>query len=298
MKSGPIGSEECRPGRDAKARLEIIPPRTPRACSRAGTGARSGTGGGGGAERAAVAILLPASARRGLGPPSGERGSYLTSGRRWHRVRHAPLGSTARSWLGSVITSGSDPSGLLSCLPLPTRRLCMIRAAILIDGGYFLKRLPVVRRDIDTADPDAGVAPRSRLARTRGRRPRTKTPYPPVHEETSTLSALAPHHTPGESHQTVRETGVSPREQYTMCATRTRGVKPHPSIPGRIRRALRLVGWNVLFLVAGLALIGVVGETYFRLRAPFLEIDASYVWSPTVGGNIHPQLGGALDEQA
>lgn len=28
----------------------------------------------------------------------------------------------------------------------------MIKAAILIDGGYFLKRLPVVRRDIDTAD--------------------------------------------------------------------------------------------------------------------------------------------------
>ena len=31
----------------------------------------------------------------------------------------------------------------------------MIKAAILIDGGYFLKRLPVVRRDLDTADPDA-----------------------------------------------------------------------------------------------------------------------------------------------
>ena len=37
----------------------------------------------------------------------------------------------------------------------------------------------------------------------------------------------------------------------------------------KIRRALRLVGWNALFLVAGLALIGVVGEAYFRLRAPF-----------------------------
>ena len=33
----------------------------------------------------------------------------------------------------------------------------------------------------------------------------------------------------------------------------------------KIRRALRLVGWNVLFLVAGLALIGVIGEMYFRL---------------------------------
>ena len=59
-----------------------------------------------------------------------------------------------------------------------------------------------------------------------------------------------------------------------MSTTRTHGVKSHPSVPGRIRRALRLVGWNALFLVAGLALIGVVGEMYFRLRAPFLEIDA------------------------
>ena len=51
----------------------------------------------------------------------------------------------------------------------------------------------------------------------------------------------------------------------------------------KIRRALRLVGWNALFLVAGLALIGVVGETYFRLRAPFLESDNPYTWFPTVG---------------
>ena len=53
--------------------------------------------------------------------------------------------------------------------------------------------------------------------------------------------------------------------------------------PTTIRRALRLVGWNVLFLVAGLALIGVVGEMYFRLRAPFLENDAPRAWFPTVG---------------
>ena len=65
-------------------------------------------------------------------------------------------------------------------------------------------------------------------------------------------------------------------------------MKPHPSIPGRIRRALRLVGWNVLFLVAGLALIGVVGEAYFRLRAPFMESDIPYAWFPTVGGIFKP----------
>ena len=66
-----------------------------------------------------------------------------------------------------------------------------------------------------------------------------------------------------------------------MSDTRTRGVKPH-------RRAWRLVAWNALFLLAGLALIGVVGEMYFRLRAPFLEIDAPRAWSPTIGRIFTP----------
>ena len=82
-----------------------------------------------------------------------------------------------------------------------------------------------------------------------------------------------------------------------MPTTRTHGVKPHPSVaghigpaPGRIRRALRLAGWNALFLVAGLALIGVVGEAYFRLRAPFVENVHPYAWSPTVGGIFTPNM--------
>ena len=66
-----------------------------------------------------------------------------------------------------------------------------------------------------------------------------------------------------------------------MSATRTRRktTVPRP----KFRSALRLVGWNALFLVAGLALIGVVGEMYFRLRAPFVENIYPSVWSPTVG---------------
>ena len=58
----------------------------------------------------------------------------------------------------------------------------------------------------------------------------------------------------------------------------TRSVS-HPPI----RRALRLVGWNALFLFGGLALIGVIGETYWRLRAPFGETFRPYAWSPNVG---------------
>ncbi len=73
-----------------------------------------------------------------------------------------------------------------------------------------------------------------------------------------------------------------------MSNAKTHGVKPHPSVAGRIRRVLRLVGWNALFLLAGLALIGVVGEMYFRLRAPFLERDAPRAWSPTVGRIFTP----------
>ena len=68
-----------------------------------------------------------------------------------------------------------------------------------------------------------------------------------------------------------------------------RTANPRRSIPGPIRRALRLVGWNALFLVAGLALIGVVGEAYFRLRAPFVETFRLYAWSPNVGGIFAPK---------
>ena len=71
-----------------------------------------------------------------------------------------------------------------------------------------------------------------------------------------------------------------------MSSTRTHGVEPPP--PPRIRRALRLAGWNALFLVAGLALIGVVGETYFRLRTPFVENVYPSLWSPTAGGIFAP----------
>ena len=73
-----------------------------------------------------------------------------------------------------------------------------------------------------------------------------------------------------------------------MPTTRTHGVTAHPSVAGRIRRALRLVGWNALLLVAALALIGVTGEAYFRLRAPFVENDRPYGWSPNVGGMFAP----------
>ena len=65
-------------------------------------------------------------------------------------------------------------------------------------------------------------------------------------------------------------------------------LKTRSNPPQTIRRALRLVGWNALFLVAGLVLIGVAGEMYFRLRAPFVENVHPFAWSPTVGGTYQP----------
>ena len=49
-----------------------------------------------------------------------------------------------------------------------------------------------------------------------------------------------------------------------------------------------MVGWNALFLAAGLAMIGVVGEAYWRLRAPFVETFRPYAWSPNVGSMYKP----------
>ena len=37
-----------------------------------------------------------------------------------------------------------------------------------------------------------------------------------------------------------------------------------------------------------MALIGIVGEAYFRLRVPFAESDIPYAWFPTVGGIFAP----------
>ncbi len=67
-------------------------------------------------------------------------------------------------------------------------------------------------------------------------------------------------------------------------------VKPQFPVPERVRRALRLIGWNALILFAGLALIGVAGEAYWRLRVPFAEHHHPSTWSPTVGRGYPPNV--------
>lgn len=71
---------------------------------------------------------------------------------------YPPLGSRLRSRPAEVmqvqaIMSGDNPEGLFH--PSPEKQ--MPKAAILIDGGYLLKRLPHVRPDIDSHDSYAVV---------------------------------------------------------------------------------------------------------------------------------------------
>ena len=58
--------------------------------------------------------------------------------------------------------------------------------------------------------------------------------------------------------------------------------------PRRLRRALRLAGWNVLLLVAGLALIGLAGEVWRRATVPFASSHRPLVFVPDVGEMLPP----------
>ena len=74
-----------------------------------------------------------------------------------------------------------------------------------------------------------------------------------------------------------------------MASTRERGARPsNPPSTRKIRHALRLVGWTALFSVAGLALIAVAGEVYFRLTVPFMVTDEPVAFMPKVGRTRAP----------
>ena len=66
---------------------------------------------------------------------------------------------------------------------------------------------------------------------------------------------------------------------------------PTPTPPG-IRRVLRVAGRNVLLLVAGLALIGLAGEAWFRITTPFVGFYFPKHFVPNVGiiGKPHVEV--------
>ena len=55
------------------------------------------------------------------------------------------------------------------------------------------------------------------------------------------------------------------------------------NFPPRFRRALCLAGWNALWLVAGLALVALIGEAWLRSTAPFSTMYAPQVFVSGVG---------------
>ena len=75
--------------------------------------------------------------------------------------------------------------------------------------------------------------------------------------------------------------------------SRTKGrtisdTKIHGIPPTKRRRALRLVGWNALLLVAGLVLIGLAGEAWLCLTVPFRHEREPKVFVPNVGILLRP----------
>ena len=56
----------------------------------------------------------------------------------------------------------------------------------------------------------------------------------------------------------------------------------------KLRRALRLVGWNAVLLVAGLALVVLTGEAWLRSTVPFVSRNWPTVFVPGVGILLRP----------
>ena len=55
------------------------------------------------------------------------------------------------------------------------------------------------------------------------------------------------------------------------------------NLPSKFRSVLHLAGWNALWLIAGLALVPLIGEAWLRSTAPFSTTYAPQVFVPGVG---------------
>ena len=73
-----------------------------------------------------------------------------------------------------------------------------------------------------------------------------------------------------------------PSRNFTGRPTRPRALILMLPLP-QFRRALRLIGWNVLLLVAGVALAALAGEAYFRLTVPFTRSNLPLEFVPNAG---------------
>ena len=62
----------------------------------------------------------------------------------------------------------------------------------------------------------------------------------------------------------------------------------HQAAAPKLRRALRLVGWNGVLLVAGLGLVVLTGEVWLRSTVPFVSPYLAKVFVPDVGVLLRP----------
>ena len=69
---------------------------------------------------------------------------------------------------------------------------------------------------------------------------------------------------------------------------KVRTLSPPPPPPRKLRRVLRLIGWNVLLLIAVLALIELAWEAWRRATVPFVSRHAPTVFVPGVGVMLPP----------
>ena len=75
-------------------------------------------------------------------------------------------------------------------------------------------------------------------------------------------------------------------EQDGESSTGNESTQSAPS--PRIRSSLRLVGWNVLLLIVGLASIACVGEIWLRVTTPFMYSPIPEYFHPKVGLILKP----------
>ena len=74
--------------------------------------------------------------------------------------------------------------------------------------------------------------------------------------------------------------GLLAKDKCNVADTKTRGVSCPPS---PILNGLRLVGWSLILTLAGLALLAIAGEVYFRQTTPFLGNHLPEHFVPNVG---------------
>ena len=62
----------------------------------------------------------------------------------------------------------------------------------------------------------------------------------------------------------------------------------HVPAPRKLPRALRLAGWNLVFIMAALALVALAGEAWLRSTVPFATVRYPLVFVPGVGAMLPP----------